>query len=59
MPNTAYTDGFKNGRTYEQERIIQLLENELGDMRPVESHSVGVYDGVSHAIELIKEKTND
>jgi hypothetical protein len=59
MPNTQYTDGFRNGRAYEQERIIRLLENELGDMRPVESHSVGVYDGLNHAVELIKEKTND
>jgi hypothetical protein len=59
MPDTQYTDGFRNGRAYEQERIIRLLENELGDMRPVESHSVGVYDGLNHAVELIKEKTND
>ena len=59
MTDTQYTDGFRNGRAYEQERIIRLLENELGDMRPVESHSVGVYDGLNHAVELIKEKTND
>ena len=38
----------------ERQRIIELLENELGDMRPVESHSIGVYDGLDHAIALIR-----
>ena len=44
-------------RIKERNRIIELLENELGDMRPVEPHSVGVYDGLDHAIELIKGET--
>jgi len=52
-------DCIERGKIIERERIIKLLENELGDMRPVESHSVGVYDGLNHAVELIKEKTND
>lgn len=29
MANTPYTKGFQNGRTYEQERIIDLLESKL------------------------------
>jgi hypothetical protein len=38
----------------ERERIVELLQDELGDMRPVGTHSIGVYDGLDHAIALIK-----
>lgn len=54
MPDTPYTDGFKAGMVWREIEIIKLLENALGDMRPIDKHSVGVYDGIEHAIALIK-----
>jgi hypothetical protein len=50
-------DCLARGRNEERSRIVNLLEKEIGDMRPIESHSIGVYDGLNHAIELIKEET--
>jgi hypothetical protein len=32
MVMTPYTEGFFNGRDYEQKRIIKLLEKHLGNM---------------------------
>lgn len=32
MADTPYTEGFRNGRLYEQERIIKLLEERLGEI---------------------------
>lgn len=29
---TPYTEGFQNGRTYEQERILKVLEEHLGEI---------------------------
>jgi len=29
---TPYTEGFENGRAYEQKRLIELLEEHLGNM---------------------------
>jgi hypothetical protein len=29
---TPYTQGFRNGRAYEQERLIKLLEKHLGEV---------------------------
>jgi hypothetical protein len=50
-------DCIERGKITERKRIIKLLESELGDMKPIGSHSVGVYDGISHAIEVISEET--
>jgi len=48
---------FDCGWSESKERIIKLLEDQLGNTRPVERNSIGVYDGLSHAIELIKGET--
>lgn len=32
MAETPYTEGFRNGRVYEQERLIKLLEKHLGEI---------------------------
>jgi hypothetical protein len=56
MPDTPYSDGFKAGMAWREIEIIKLLENALGDMRPIDKHSVGVYDGIEHAIALITEQ---
>jgi hypothetical protein len=32
MTHTPYSQGFINGRAYEQKRIIELLEKHLGEM---------------------------
>jgi hypothetical protein len=32
MTQTPYSEGFFNGRTYEQKRIIELLEEHLGNV---------------------------
>jgi hypothetical protein len=32
MTETPYTQGFYNGRAYEQKRIIELLEEHLGNI---------------------------
>ena len=29
---TPYTEGFENGKAYEQKRLIELLEEHLGNM---------------------------
>jgi hypothetical protein len=33
MPNTPYTQGFMNGRTFEREQIIKKLEVLLATMK--------------------------
>ena len=42
------------GATLERNRIIGLLAEALGDMRPVDAHSIAIYDGLDFAIALIK-----
>jgi hypothetical protein len=32
MADTPYTEGFRNGRAYEQERILRILEEHLGEI---------------------------
>jgi hypothetical protein len=66
MPDTQYTDGFRNGRAYEQDRIIRLLESKIttpvtsitshwasGSIAPIRNKTL------IRAVELIKESTND
>ena len=46
-------------RAKERNRIIALLSEKMDDLKPIESYQAGLYDGLSYAIEIIIEETNE
>jgi len=60
---TPYTQGFKAGLTWEQERIIKLIERRRDWLQDMVNRGqipmIGPVQAYSNAIELIKGETND
>jgi hypothetical protein len=46
-------------RAKERNRIIALLSEKMDDLKPIEAWQAGLYDGLSYAIEIIIEETNE